>query len=131
MVRVKEIHEEGTKGNLIRVLKGSILAIGISLVLLIVYSGLLTYTKLGEGTIPAFVIIITSMSILISSIISNTTVKKNGLTNGAFVGLIYMMVFYLISSIISGNFGLTTYSLILIIASILSGGIGGIVGVNR
>lgn len=131
MIKLKEMPQEGTKGNLIRVIKGSGIAIIITLVLLLIYSCLLTYTSINENTIPAVIIITTSISILIGSLLSSHHIKKNGLTNGALVGLIYILVIYLLSSIISGNFGFSFYSIIMIIASILMGAIGGIIGVNR
>lgn len=131
MEKIKEIPVEGAKGNLIRILKGTGLAVAITLVLLLIYSCLLTYTKLNENTMPAVVIVITAFSILAGSFVSSINIKKNGLTNGALVGLIYILVIYLLSSTISGNFGFTLTSVIMIIASILAGAIGGIIGVNR
>ena len=131
MEKIKEIPVEGAKGNLIRILKGTGLAVAITLVLLLIYSCLLTYTKLNESTMPAVVIVITAFSILAGSFVSSINIKKNGLTNGALVGLIYLLVIYLLSSTISGNFGFTLTSVIMIIASILAGAIGGIIGVNR
>ena len=131
MEKIKEIPVEGAKGNLIRILKGTGLAVAITLVLLLIYSCLLTYTKLNESTMPAVVIVITAFSLLAGSFVSSINIKKNGLTNGALVGLIYLLVIYLLSSTISGNFGFTLTSVIMIIASILAGAIGGIIGVNR
>lgn len=131
MVKMKEMNSEGTKGNLIRILKGSAFSIVITLVLLLIYSALLTYTSLNENTMPIFVIAITAISILAGSLISSINIKKNGLTNGAMVGLIYILVIYLLSSIIGQNFSLNMYSIIMFIASVMAGAIGGIIGVNR
>ena len=131
MIRMKEIPNEGTKGNLIRILKGSGISVVITLVLLLIYSCLLTYTSINENTIPAVIIIVTAISILVGSLLSSRHIKKNGLTNGAFVGLIYILVIYLLSSIISRNFGFSVYSIIMMVASILMGAVGGIIGVNR
>lgn len=131
MVKMKEMNSEGTKSNLIRILKGSAFSIVITLVLLLIYSALLTYTSLNENTIPVFVIVITAISILAGSLISSLNIKKNGLSNGAMVGLIYILVIYLLSSIIGQNFSLNMYSIIMFIASVIAGAIGGIIGVNR
>lgn len=130
MVKMKEMNTDGTTGNLVRVLKGSIASIVITLVLLLIYSALLTYTSINENTMPVFIIAITAISILAGSLISSLNIKKNGLTNGALVGLIYILVIYLLSSIVSGNFSLNIYSIIMMIASVIAGAIGGIVGVN-
>lgn len=131
MDRIKEIPAEGTRSNLIRILKGTGFAVVITLILLLIYSCLLTYTNINEKTMPAVVIIVTALSIFVGSFISSSNIRKNGLTNGALVGLIYILVIYLLSSIISGNFGLSIASVIMIIASIMAGAIGGIIGVNR
>lgn len=131
MVKIKEMSTENSGNNLIRILKGSAFAIILTIILLLIYSALLTYTGLNENTIPIFVISITAISILAGSLISSVNIKKNGLTNGALVGLIYILTIYLLSSIISKNFSLNSYSVIMIIASILAGAIGGIIGVNK
>ena len=131
MVKMKEMNSEGTKSNLIRILKGSAFSIVITLVLLFIYSALLTYTSLNENTMPVFVIAITAISILAGSLISSINIKKNGLTNGAMVGLIYILVIYLLSSIIGQNFSLNMYSIIMFVASVIAGAIGGIIGVNK
>ena len=131
MVKMKEMNTEGATGNLIRVLKGSATSVVITLVLLLIYSTLLTYTSINENTMPVFIIAITAISILAGSLISSLNIKKNGLTNGALVGLIYILVIYLLSSVIGKNFSLNMYSIIMMIASIMAGAIGGIIGVNR
>lgn len=131
MVKMKEIPQEGMAGNLTRIIKGSITAIIITLILLLVYSCLLTYTNINENTMPVVIVIVTAISILVGSLISSSNIKKNGLANGALVALIYIVTIYLLSSIISGNFGLNMYSLIMIIASVIAGAAGGIIGVNR
>ena len=60
-----------------------------------------------------------------------STIKRNGMINGAIIGLIYIAVIYILSSIIEGTFSLNTYSIVMIIGSILAGALGGIIGVNR
>ena len=49
---------------------------------------------------------------------------------GIAVGLIYILLIYLTSSIAGGNFALTIGSMIMILIGILCGAIGGIIGVN-
>ena len=57
-------------------------------------------------------------------------IKKNGLINGALVGLIYMLFIYLISSIINTGFALNLNSVIMILSGVIAGVVGGVVGVN-
>ncbi len=114
-----------------KVLIGSGISIAITLIGLIIFSCLLTYTSIQENVIPTVTIIITAISILIGSTVSMSNVRKNGIINGAFIGFIYILLIYLLSSIIEGDFSLNIHSIFMIIASILAGAIGGIIGVNK
>ena len=69
--------------NIIRIIKGSITAIVITLILLFIFSIILTYTSIKESAMSPVVIVITAVSILIGSSISTLKIKKMGLVNGA------------------------------------------------
>lgn len=130
MINMSEnISENGN--NIKKVIKGSAFSIIITLIGLLVYSIILSYTSVSESTISTIVIIITAISILIGSTISTSNIKKNGIINGMFVGLIYIAIIYLLSSIVTGNFLLNITSIIMIITSVLTGALGGIIGVNK
>lgn len=116
--------------NAIRIFKGSITAIIVTLVLLLIFAILLTYTSLQENVINPVIIVISGISILVGSSISTLKIKKNGMLNGSLVGLIYITTIYIISSITGTGFGLNIYSIIMITSSIIAGMIGGIIGVN-
>ena len=75
--------------------------------------------------------IITAISILIGSSIENTKIKKNGLINGGMIGGCYILIIYLISSFLNWKFSLNVNSIIMIVAAIIFGILGGIIGVNR
>jgi len=108
-------------GNVRRIIKGSLISIVITIVLLIIYSAVLTYTNISESTIPMVTITITGVSILIGSQIAASHIKKNGLVAGMAIGGIYMLTIYLLSSIISGNFGMSFFSILMIIVAIVTG----------
>lgn len=116
--------------NVTRVIKGSIFAIVVTLILLFIYACLLTFTSLSETTMTPVIITIAGISILIGSSISSLKIKKQGMLNGALVGLIYMILIYLISSIFLTGFDMNTKSIIMIIVGTIAGMIGGIIGVN-
>ena len=124
-VKIKE------SSNFINIVKGVFIAFVTTLVLLFIFSIILTYTNVSEQTITPVVIVITGISILIGSTIGNHKIQKNGLINGGCVGLIYIITIYLISSILSGNFGLNISSVIMIVVSIIFGILGGIIAVNQ
>ncbi len=99
-------------------------------VLLFLYSALLAYTKIPESTIPSCLFAIGMLSVFLSSSITVIKMKKSGLKNGGIIGLCYILILYLMSSIGEGSFALTGYSIATIIFYILTGMLGGIIGVN-
>ena len=124
------LNKNELRHNLVRIAKGSLTAVFITLFLLFIFSIILTYSNLQENLITPVVIIITVISILVGSSISTLKIKKNGLLNGSTVGLIYILTIYILSSITGGNFALGLESIIMIISSIIAGMVGGIIGVN-
>ncbi len=112
------------------ILIGSVLAIIITLILLLAFSAILTYTDVQENTIQPVVIVITVISILIGSGISTRKIKKRGLINGGIVGLLYVLTLYLLSSFTGSGFELNVYSIMMVVAGMIAGVLGGIIGVN-
>ena len=122
--------ESEFKKNAIRIIKGSIFAIITSTVLLLIFALLLCYTSLSENTMFPVILVITGISILIGSMISTKRIRKNGILNGGMVGVIYIITLYLISSLFLAGFNLPFNSFIMLIIGIITGMIGGIIGVN-
>ncbi|MFR0822930.1 MAG: TIGR04086 family membrane protein [Clostridia bacterium] len=116
--------------NIMRVVKGSIVAIILTLALLFVFAMILTYTSIQENTIQPVVIVITAISLLIGSSISTLKIKKYGLINGAAVGLIYIITIYVLSSLTGTGFSMNLNAIIMMAAAIIAGMVGGIIGVN-
>lgn len=121
---------ERKSSNILKVIKGSVISIFISVILLFIASLILTYTNIGENAIPTMIIIISAISIFIGSLISAMHIKQKGILNGSLVGAIYIIIIYLFSSIAITGFNMNIKSLIMLVSSIIAGTIGGIVGVN-
>lgn len=117
--------------TLINILKGVGISLIATLIMLIIFSILLTYTNVQENVINPVIMIITSISILIGSSLGNIKIKKNGLINGGIIGAVYIIIIYLISSILNWKFSLNLQSIIMITTAIIFGILGGIIGVNR
>lgn len=113
------------------IIKGVTISIIFTLIFLFIFSTILTYTNISEEFIAPVIIVITAISIFIGSSIGNIKLKKNGLINGALIGGIYLLSIYLLSGIINKNFGLSMQSIFIIIAGMLCGMFGGIIGVNK
>lgn len=116
--------------NAINILKGTIISILLTLILLTIYSALLSFTNISENTMTPVVLVMTGISILIGSSMSSINIKKQGMLNGGLVGLIYMLFIYTLSSIFLVGFELNLNCILMIIIGIITGMLGGIIGVN-
>jgi putative membrane protein (TIGR04086 family) len=112
------------------ILKGFLISIIITLVLLFIYATILVKTSVKETTITPVIMAITGVSILIGSSISCIKTTKNGFINGFGIGIVYFITIYLLSSIIGNSFALNIKGLEIMLLGTFCGGIGGIVGVN-
>lgn len=123
-----QINENKTIKNII---KGTGIALITTVILLLIFSIILTYTNIEENVISPVIMIVTAISILLGSSLGNIKIKKNGLINGGIIGALYITTIYLISSILNWKFSLNIQSIFMIIIAIVFGILGGILGVNR
>ena len=123
--------EKNENNNIFNILKGVGISIIFTLILLLIFSAILTYTNLSEQTIQPIIIVLTAISILLGSSIGNFKIKKNGILNGAIISVLYFVILYLISSLITMNFSVNSQMLIIIVVGIIFGIFGGIIGVNK
>lgn len=130
MVKMPDILNSN-ESDVKRIIKGTCISVLITLISLIVFSILLTYSNISEKVIPTVIIIISMVSILIGSTISMSKQKKNGIINGLIIGIMYIGIIYLLSSLIKGSFILNQKSLIMMLCVVISGAVGGIIGVNK
>lgn len=117
--------------QIINISKGVGISFIATIIFLLIFSIILTYTNIPESTVNPVIIVIAAISILIGSSIANLKIKKNGLVNGGIVGGLYMLIIYLISSILNWEFGLDLQSIIFILIGVIFGILGGIIGVNK
>ena len=127
---MNNIKVENSNSNMIKIFKGLMFSFIITLVSVFLFSIILTYTNISEKVIPIVIIILTFVSILIGTMIGIRKISKNGMLNGAIIGGAYVIMLYLISSILNTGFTLNIYTVFMIIAGIISGIIGGMIGVN-
>lgn len=108
--------------RILKIVKGILISVILTLVLLFIFSAVLTYgSNIPDSTIPTVILVITGISILIGSSISTIKLKKNGIINGGIIGGTYIILLYILSSILRTGFEFNTYSVIIIIISILAG----------
>lgn len=112
------------------IVKNVIFAYVITLILFVIYAFVLAFTSVPESSIPLFIFVSGMVSVFIGSSMAVIKIKEKGLINGALVGLTYILVLYLLSSIFSTGFGINSYAFLMILFNVIVGMIGGIIGVN-
>lgn len=127
---MEECIENGFLFKLKQFFKGMILSIIITIIMLFILAGILCFTEISENIINPSIIFISAFSILVGSFIVMKKIKEKGLIYGILLGIIYMFIIYLISSFVSMDFSVGIGSIMMISFGILSGAIGGIIGVN-
>jgi putative membrane protein (TIGR04086 family) len=109
-------------------LKGTVYAYVITIPFFIFFALILTYMDFPEKYIVLAVMITTIGSILFASRMLARSIKKKAWFNGGLIGFFYMLLLYLVSSIVFKDFSLDRYVLIMVLIGVLAGAIGGILG---
>lgn len=124
----KAIVEDGI--NLFTIIRGIAVSYIITIPMFIIFSYALTYTSFPEKYIKPTVVVTTVISILIAGMSVTKRARSKGWFSGSMVGLIYMLVLYTVSSIVLKDFSINRYVVTMTIIGVLTGAIGGIVGIN-
>ena len=103
------------------IVKGVLISLISTVIMLLIFAILLTYTNVNENITNTVIIVVTGISILIGSSIGNFKMKKNGLLNGAIIGGMYIFTIYMISSILNWRFSLNLQSIIMIVTGMIFG----------
>ncbi len=127
---MEELKENTGVNKFLLVLKGVGISIGLTLVMILILSIVLSFSSIKENIIMPTVIFISSFSILIGGFLVAKKIDEKGIVYGSILGLIYMVILYLISSIMNFDFSLNVNAIIMIALGIVGGAIGGILGVN-
>ena len=112
------------------VLKGILAAYIITIPAFMLFALILSNTDFPQKLISPAVVITTIISVLTAGSVSTKGLKNRGWLNGSIVGFIYMLILYIISSLVFKNFSIDKYVVTMSLIGILTGAIGGIVGIN-
>ncbi len=107
-----------------------LIAFFVSALLLSLSAVIFAYTNINDRYLQTFVFGSIMISVLIASIILSKKIKEKGLIYGAILGLCYVLIIFFVTSIAYTGFVFSNTLLIYLGISILSGIVGGIIGVN-
>ena len=116
--------------NIVSMVKGIGIAYLITIPLFWIFAFFLYYTDFPDKFFPSAVIITTLVSILVAGWISTSRIKSKGWLNGGIVGLLYMGILFLVSSLAYRDYSINSHVIIMFIIGVITGSIGGILGIN-
>jgi len=116
--------------SIVSMLKGLLVSYIIVIFLFAFFAIILANTDFPEKYLPTAVLITTIISVITAGSTVTKRLKNKGWLNGGIVGLIYMLILYILSSIVYEDFSVNRYTITMIIIGMLSGAIGGILGIN-
>ncbi len=111
-------------------LKGLLASVIVTALAFILLALIMANTDFPQRLITPAVILTTIVSVLTAGSVSTRGIHNKGWLNGSVVGLIYMIILYLVSSLVYNDFTIDKYVITMTAIGILAGAIGGIVGIN-
>ena len=127
---VKTVSEGGASSTVSAFLKGILIASVLTFVIFALFSVILSYTPLSEGAIPYIVFITQGIGAFIAGFIPAKRAGVKGLVTGSLSALLYMLILWLISSLLADGFYVNSHVLTMLLVSLVLGALGGITGVN-
>ena len=122
---------EKKKLNYIALLKGIIFSVFFSFVLILIITCICYWGNISEKLLGLMLFVTSSLSVFMSSLFMTRKIERAGLIYGTLNGLGYFFVILVAAICFSGKFTPSTQSITMLIGSILSGALGGIIGINR
>lgn len=112
------------------IFKSIIGCIIVTLLSIAVFSFILANTNLNDNYIKPVLVGITFFSVSINSFVALKKLKSKGLIYGLIIGITYSLILIFTSFFLNSGILFSIYSYIQIIICIISGILGGILGVN-
>lgn len=127
---IHKSNEEGNTLSIVGLIKNLLIMYAVTMVILLAFAFLVTYTNMPDGLVSALVLIITIVSIITTGVFTGKSSSSKGWMHGATTGFLYMLILYLAGSLIFNTFSFGLNLVALLAMGAFSGAFGGIIGVN-
>lgn len=121
---------QNSSNYFIEIIKGTIIGLILTIILILIFTIILTYTKLSENLIPLINSVIMILGISSGAVITSRKVDNKGWLSGGLIGILYFLVILVLGLLFIKDFTLEKYSLVKALIAIVTGCIGGMIGIN-
>ena len=111
---------------LLNILKGSVMALCASLLLVLMFAFILKFTNISENVILPVNQVIKGVSVFLGVFIGLKKHKEQGLLSGLLIGIVYTVLAFFIFALLAGNW---VFDLSLLTDLAFGGIIGGVCGI--
>ena len=122
--------EHKDRSFLLAIIKGSLIALCISLVGILIFAFILKFASISDKAIRPINQIIKGVSVLIGVFVAMRKVDKMGLVGGLLIGLVYTILAFVVFSTLDGHFVCNLALLNDLLFGGIMGAICGIIAVN-
>ena len=130
-MKAEKTLKKPTKTNILKsIIKGTLMAISISLIGICIFAFILRFFDISVGLIKPINQIIKILSVLFGVFYGLKKTTEMGLISGFAIGLLYTIIAFVIFSILNGGFSFDSTLINDVIFGAISGSISGIVVVN-
>lgn len=129
-VRAKALEEKREHGAFLSIVKGSLIALCVSMIGVLIFAFCLKFTSLSDKLITPINQVIKGISIFLGVFFGLRKRKDKGLVCGLMIGLIYTLAAFLVFSLLNASFVFDLTLVYDMIFGTLIGGICGIITIN-
>lgn len=115
----------------IAIIKGLIISYGLTLIVMLILSLLITYTSLTQECTTSVALITTGVAVFVCGFKSAKAIGSKGWLWGIISGLLYMGIMFIIGFSVYDEYNIGTKALLMLAIAVAGGVIGGILGVNK
>ncbi len=112
-------------------IKSVLLSIILSLIFILIITFICYWGNISEKVLGFMLFLASAVSVFIGSIFLAKKVGRAGLVYGFLNGLTYFLLILLVSVCVSGNFSPSSQVFTTLAGALLSGALGGVIGVNH
>ena len=103
-MRAKNLEEKKHSGVFLSIVKGSLIALCVSLIGILIFAFCLKFTSLSDKLILPINQVIKGLSIFLGVFFGLKKRKEMGLVSGLLIGFVYTIVAFIVFSILNGAF---------------------------
>ncbi|MBO5733453.1 MAG: TIGR04086 family membrane protein [Clostridia bacterium] len=127
---IKTVDSGGFTSCAFGFLKGMVIAVLLTVGVFAIFALLLSYTTIGENTIPYIAYCTEFAGAVVCGFISAKRAGTRGIITGAIAGFLYILIMWIVASLASDGFFVSPHILTMLALAVIAGAIGGILGVN-